>query len=75
MIRTDKTLDIKGLANPRPTVITERTLQDMRPGQVLRVITDDRSTKQTFPQLCRERGYELLDLQEEVGILFFTIRK
>lgn len=75
VLKIDKTLDIKGLVNPRPTIITEHTLREMNPGQVLRVITNDVSTKRSIPELCKGRGYKLLELQEEAGALCFIIQK
>jgi TusA-related sulfurtransferase len=75
MIQTDKTLDVKGLAAPKPVILADRTLTAMLPGQVLRVITSDSGARTSFPELCRERGYELLELREEAGILCFVIRK
>lgn len=75
ILKTDKTLDIKGLIHPRPGIITEHTLGEMEPGQVLRVITNDAGAKQSIPELCRGRGYKLLELLEDAGTLYFTIRK
>jgi len=73
--KADKTLDIKGLVNPRAAFITGHTLANMGRGEVLRVVTDDVRTKQSIPELCRGSGYELLELREERGTLYFTIRK
>jgi tRNA 2-thiouridine synthesizing protein A len=73
--KVDKTLDVRGLVCPRPKVVTERTLEKMESGQSLCVITNDISTKQSIPSLCERLGYEILAISEEVGILYFTIRK
>ena len=75
ILKTDKTLDIKGLVNPRPTIITDHTLKEMDAGQVLRVITNDVSAKRSIPELCQGRGYKLLELLEEAGTLYFIIQK
>ena len=74
-LTVDKTLDIRGLVCPRPKVVTERTLEKMEPGQSLQVITDDMSTRQSIPSLCESRRYEILTLRENMGLLYFTIRK
>jgi len=73
--KVDKTLDIRGLVCPRPKVVTERTLEKMGSGQSLQVITDDMSTRQSIPSFCESRGYEILAFRENMGILYFTIRK
>jgi tRNA 2-thiouridine synthesizing protein A len=73
--KADKTLDVRGLVCPRPKVITERTLEKMKTGQSLCVITNDMNTKQSIPSLCESLGYEILAFSEDGGVLYFTIRK
>jgi tRNA 2-thiouridine synthesizing protein A len=73
--KVDKTLDVRGLACPRPKAVTERTLEKMKSGQSLQVITDDMSTRQSIPSFCESLGYELLNFREDGGVLYFTIRK
>jgi TusA-related sulfurtransferase len=75
MVQSDKTLEIKGLASPRTEIITGNILAEMRPGQVLKVVTSDRTAKQKIPALCETLGCTLLDLGEEQGSLYFQIRK
>lgn len=75
MVKIDKTLDIKGLTCPRPKVLTMKTLEDMEPGQVLRVITNDQSIKQSIPPLCESLGYKVLELTEDTGAICLTIQK
>jgi len=50
-------------------------LDTMQPGQSLRVITNDRTTRQSIPELCVSCGYRLLESLEEQGTLYFTIQK
>ena len=73
--RVDKTLDIKGVHAPRPNELTLNTLERMISGQVLQVITNDRATKTTIPSLCSEHGFILLEIKDDRGTLYFTIRK
>lgn len=73
--KADKTLDVTGLSCPRPKAITMSVLDTMEPGQSLRVITNDRSTRQSIPELCVSCGYRLLESAEEKGMLYFTIQK
>ena len=74
-IRIDKILDVKGLICPGPTVMTMNTLKDMDRGKILQVITDDNSTRLSIPSLCERAGYNLLELREEEGVLYYLIRK
>jgi len=73
-IHVDKILDIKGLYSPRPVELTLNILKSMAGGQTLQVITNERTTKSSIPEICSENGFVLLDTREEGGTLFFTIR-
>lgn len=74
-IKIDRILDIKGLQGPRPTVMTLNTLKDMESGMVLKVITDDASTRHTIPHFCMKAGYRLIEFIEEDGLIYFIIQK
>jgi tRNA 2-thiouridine synthesizing protein A len=71
----DKVLDVKGLLCPQPTVMTSKTLKDMKKGTSLQVITNDQTTKKSIPQLCEHEGYSLLEITEREGLLYYIIRK
>jgi TusA-related sulfurtransferase len=73
--RVDKTLDIKGINSPRLQELTVNTMEAMYSGQVLRVITDDSSTRTSIPALCDKRGYMLVKTEEYDGALHYTIQK
>ncbi len=75
MHRTDKTLDIKGLVSPRTELITEKMLTALEPGQVLTVVTTDRTIRQKLPLLCRILACTLLEMTEEGGALYVYIQK
>lgn len=70
----DKVLDVKGLLCPMPTVMTTKTLKEMEKGKTLQVITSDKTTKQTIPEICTQESYKLLELKEKEGLLYFIIR-
>jgi tRNA 2-thiouridine synthesizing protein A len=71
----DKILDVKGLVCPVPTVMTSQTLKEMKKGTALKVITNDMTTKDSIPSLCTDKGYNILDIKEEDGLIYFIIRK
>ena len=73
--KVNKTLDIKGLSGQRPAEVTKDILNGMATGQVLRVISDDSATRQYFPLLCENFGFQLLSIEEDRGIFCFTIMK
>jgi len=75
MLKSDKTLDVHGVTGPKADSVTEQALESMHRGQLLRVITDDHSSKRRIPDLCADRGFQLLEVREEGRTLYFTIQK
>lgn len=75
MIRIDKTLDIKGLSMQRPREITKGILENMEKGSVLQVIADCGETKRSIPLLCENLGCRLISMEEDRGIICFTIMR
>ncbi len=75
MEQTDKTLDIKGLAGLRTETITWDTLNTMKKGQVLTVVTTDRQAREKLQLLCEHLGSTLLEFRENRGLLYVQIRK
>lgn len=74
-MKTDKTLDIKGLTDQRPQEVTNDVLKMMAKGQILRVIADDAGARRTISMLCEFSGYNLLSIDEDKGIICFNIQK
>jgi TusA-related sulfurtransferase len=74
-MKADKTLDIKGLTDQRPKEVTKDVLNMMAKGQILRVIADDAEARQAIAVLCEYSGYNLLSMEEDGGIICFTIQK
>ncbi len=68
-------VDMRGLQCPMPVLKTDKVLEGMRPGEVLRVITTDPATKRDIPALVRRLGDELLGIEEEDDMITFIIRK
>ena len=75
MTRTDMTLDIKGLLSPRCEVVTQEALARMGKGQVLAVVTTDRTVKEKLTEFCRTMGYRLLDIREDARAVNILIQK
>lgn len=70
----DKILDVRGLLCPMPTVVTKKTLKEMKKGSLLKVVSNDITTKDSIPPLCKQEGYDLLEFQDENGLLSYLIQ-
>jgi TusA-related sulfurtransferase len=73
--RIDRVLDVKGMPCPGPTVMAMKAMKDMKKGCILKVITDDGSTRETIPLLCSWGRYRIIESRETDGLLYFVIQK
>ncbi|MTD31343.1 sulfurtransferase TusA family protein [Planomicrobium sp. YIM 101495] len=71
----DKVLDAKGLACPMPIVKTRKEMKDLETGQILEILATDKGAKADMTAWAKSGGHELLDTQEEDGVLKFWIKK
>jgi TusA-related sulfurtransferase len=62
--QADATLDIRGEVCPYTYVKTRLALEDMQPGQVLRVYLDYEPATRSVPKSVRIAGDEVLSLAE-----------
>ena len=75
MSEPEKKLDVRGLYCPSPAMQTVVELSKMQVGQTLLVLADDPAAEDDISDLCRTRGYELVELKKNGTDLEFTIKK
>ncbi|MDP2004156.1 MAG: sulfurtransferase TusA family protein [Rubrivivax sp.] len=71
----DKEFDASGLACPLPIVKTKKSLNDMAPGQVLRVVATDPGSVCDMAAFAEQTGNALLEQGEEGGKYVFFLKK
>lgn len=71
----ETTLDARGLKCPLPVLRAQKAMQQLAPGDVLRVLATDRGAIRDFDALCAARGHVLLERHERGEVLCFRIRK
>lgn len=74
-MKADVTLDTKGMLCPMPIVKTNQKIKELKPGQVLEVISTDMGIKEDMPRWCSATGNEFLGIEEEGGIYRAYVRK
>ena len=74
-MKADQSLDCMGLYCPMPIVKTAGKIKDLKSGEVLEVVADDRGIKQDMPAWCKATGNEYLGLEEEGGEIKVYVRK
>jgi tRNA 2-thiouridine synthesizing protein A len=74
-IRPDQVLDCVGLSCPMPIFKTANKIQEMQPGQVLEVQSDDDGIEKDMPAWCMMTGNEYLGLVKTGGEYRVFVRK
>ena len=73
--RPDRRLDTVGFYCPIPVIRTSRTMDEMKPGQILEIVSDDRGSLVDIPDWCASHGHDYLDHRDEGGEYHLYIRK
>ena len=71
----DKEFDASGLSCPLPIVKTQKALNDMSPGQVLRVVATDPGSVADMVAFAEQTGNALLEQGTEDKKFVFFLKK
>ena len=74
-MKADQSLDCIGLYCPMPIVKTADKIKQMKKGEVLEVVADDKGIKQDMPAWCQSTGHEYLGLEEKGGEFKIYVKK
>ena len=70
-----ESLDCVGLYCPMPIVQTAAAIKQLKPGDVLEVIADDKGIVKDMPAWCDATGNELLGIEENDGEYKVYVKK
>lgn len=73
-------LDARGLYCPEPVMLLHNLIRKVSPGEKIKILATDPSTKRDIPKFCQFLGHELLQCAEEApaeaeNIYVFVIHK
>ncbi len=68
-------LDVCGYVCPHPQLYAKKSLEKIAEGEVIEVIFDNPSSKETIVQMCEQAGNEILEDKSEGGKLILKIEK
>ena len=74
-MKADQSLDCVGLYCPMPIVKTAEKIKQLKTGEILEVVADDRGIKQDMPAWCKTTGHECLGMEEEGGEIRVYVKK
>lgn len=72
---TGNSLDVKGTCCPYPQLKTKVTLDKMNPGEILQVLTDDRTTADNIRLAVKQLGDIVLDVKEREREIVISIER
>jgi tRNA 2-thiouridine synthesizing protein A len=75
MLQPDREVDARDLNCPLPILRTKKALNDMVPGQTIRVLATDPASVRDFQAFARQTGNELVEQGEADGSFFFLLRR
>ena len=70
----DETLDCRGLSCPMPILKTKKTINRMKPGQILEIYSTDAGSRTDLPAFARKTGNEDIGEEDSDGFTRFYIR-
>ena len=71
----DNVIDCKGLNCPMPVIKTKKALNEMEPGQILKVEATDKGALNDMPAFAKRTGNEIVESSEENGVFIFYFKK
>jgi len=74
-MKADQTLDCFGLQCPMPIFKTAQKMKEMKSGEVLEVVADDKGIQKDMPAWCRTTGNECLAIEEKDGEFHVFVKK
>lgn len=74
-MNADRTLDCVGLYCPMPIARTAGEMKQLKLGEVLEVVADDRGIRLDMPAWCEATGQEFLGLEENGREIRVYVRK
>lgn len=74
-MKFDKELDARGLNCPLPILRCKKSLAELQPGQVLKVVATDPGSVKDFQAFCKQTGHELLSHEATNGEFTFVMKK
>lgn len=74
-IKTNKTMDLKGLPCPMPVVKVSKGIKEVEIGQVLEAVTTDPGALADFPAWAKTSGNEILKTDQGDGTITFYIKR
>ncbi|MEM3564290.1 MAG: sulfurtransferase TusA family protein [Candidatus Jordarchaeaceae archaeon] len=71
----NRILDVRGLNCPLPIVKTKKLVEEMKAGEIIKVLATDPGSKRDFESWCKKTGNTLLESSFNDGVFTYIIKK
>ena len=74
-MKADESIDCVGLYCPMPIVKTAEKIKQLKTGEILEIVADDKGIKADMPAWCKAIGHECLGVEESKGEIKVYVKK
>ena len=74
-MKADQSLDCVGLYCPMPIIKTAQKMKEMKPGEILEIVADDKGIKLDMPAWAQATGNEFLGAEEHGSEIAVYVKK
>ncbi len=74
-MKADQSLDCIGLYCPMPIVKTVERIKQLKTGEILEIVADDKGIKLDMPAWCEATGHEFLGVEEDGNEIKVYVKK
>ncbi len=74
-MKADQSIDCVGLYCPMPIVKTAEKIKQLKTGEILEIVADDKGIKMDMPAWCKATGHECLGMEELGGEIKVYVKK
>ena len=64
-MKADHSLDCMGIYCPMPIVKTAAKFKELKTGEILEIVADDKGIKLDMPAWCKATGHEFIGIEED----------
>lgn len=74
-VKAARTLDCLGLYCPEPLFQTRENIDQINPGEILEVITDDPAAEEDLKRFAKRTGHEIVSFEKNDTQMRFLIKR
>lgn len=74
-VKAIRTIDCLGLYCPEPLLQARENIDQIEPGEILEVITDDPAAEEDIKRFAKRAGHEVVSYVKDGGSMRFLIRR